>query len=102
MPNMTVSIPHQLSRPEAKNRVEQLITQLRSQFGAQASQVEERWEGDTLHFAVKAMGMAVSGTVAVQDTAVFLDIALPFALAMLSGGVKKRIEEEGRRLLAKS
>jgi putative polyhydroxyalkanoate system protein len=99
MPNLTVSIPHQLSRQEAKRRVEELVANLQRQYGGMASRVEQSWNGDTMNFAVSAMGMSVTGEVLVADDVVRLDVALPFALAMLAGNVKQQIEEEGRKLL---
>jgi putative polyhydroxyalkanoate system protein len=99
MPNLTVSIPHQLSREEAKRRVEELVANLQRQYGGMAGRVEQSWTGDTMNFAVSAMGMSVTGEILVADDVVRLDVALPFALAMLAGNVKQQIEEEGRKLL---
>jgi putative polyhydroxyalkanoate system protein len=102
MPNLTVSIPHQLSRQEAKRRVEELVANLQRQYGSMASRVEQSWtDDDTMSFAVSAMGMSVTGEVVVADDVVRLDVALPFALAMLAGNVKQQIEEEGRKLLGR-
>lgn len=102
MPNLSVSIPHQLPRAEAKKRVEGLISQLKNDYGGDAAHVDESWAGDTLTFKVAAMGMSLAGQVAVEDQAVKVDVALPFMLAMLSGRVKQTIEEEGRKLLAQA
>jgi putative polyhydroxyalkanoate system protein len=100
MPNLTVSIPHQLPREEAKRRVEELVANLQRQYGGMASRVQQNWTGDTLNFAVSAMGVSVTGEVRVTDEAVHLEVVLPFALAMLAGGVKQQIEDEGRKLLS--
>ena len=43
--------------------------------------------------------MNTSGQVFVEDQVVRLDIPLPWPLSMLAGGVKQRIEQEGRKLL---
>jgi putative polyhydroxyalkanoate system protein len=99
MSNLTVSIPHQLSREEAKRRVEELVGNLQRQYGGMASRVEQSWTEDTMNFAVSAMGVSVTGEVLVTDDAVRLDVVLPFALAMLAGTVRQQIEEEGRKLL---
>ena len=101
MPNLTVSIPHQLSRVEAKERVETLLADLQRQYGGMASRATQSWDGDTMSFEVGAMGMSVSGKVFVEDVCVRLEVALPLALSMLAGSVKQRIEEEGRKLLGK-
>jgi len=99
MSNLTVSIPHQLSRVEAKQRVEQLIDQFRQQYG-NLGKIERRWDGDTLHFTLTAAGMSHTGQAFVEDQAVRVEIPLPWPLAMLAGNLKKQIEQEGRKLLS--
>jgi putative polyhydroxyalkanoate system protein len=99
MPNLTISIPHQLGRTEAKRRLSEQASQLQSQHGGLLERVEQRWDGDTLHFLVAAAGQSISGTAHVTETTVNLDIALPWILSLLAGTVKKQIEQQGRRLL---
>ena len=100
MPNLTVSIPHQLPREEAKRRVEELVVNLQRQYGSMASRVQQSWTGDTLNFVVSAMGVSVTGEIRVTDDIVHLEVVLPLALAMLAGGIKQQIEDEGRKLLS--
>src|SRR5262245_9134818 len=100
MRNMTLSIPHQLTRAEARQRVEQLVTQLKHQHGNLLGRAEETWTGDTLSFRAAPMGMSVSGQLFVEDQAVRVEVALPWALAMLAGNMRQSIEQEGRKLLA--
>lgn len=99
MPNLTISIPHQLGRAEARRRIGEQAAQLQSQHGGMLERVEQRWEGDTLHFLVAAVGQSVSGTAHVTEQTVNLDIALPWMLSLLAGTVKKQIEQQGRNLL---
>jgi putative polyhydroxyalkanoate system protein len=99
MPNLTLSIPHQLGRAEAKRRIAEQAAQLQSQHGGMLERLEQRWEGDTLHFLVAAVGQSVSGTASITEQTVNLEIALPWMLAMLAGTVKKQIEQQGRNLL---
>jgi putative polyhydroxyalkanoate system protein len=99
MPNLSVSIPHQLSKPEAKLRIEDLISQVQQQFGASVSRVEKSWDGDTLAFTVSASGVSLSGHAYIEENLVRVEVPVPWALAMFSGTIKQRIEQEGRRLL---
>jgi putative polyhydroxyalkanoate system protein len=99
MPNLTISIPHHLGREEAKRRISQQAAQLQSQHGGMLERVEQHWEGDTLRFLVAAMGQSISGTAAVGEQTVDLDIALPWMLSLLAGSVKKQIEQQGHKLL---
>src|SRR5690349_2851246 len=100
MSNLTITIPHQLGREEAKRRIREQTSQLLGQPGGLLQRVEQRWEGDTLHFLVAAVGQSVSGTAQFTDRTVQLDIALPWMLAMLAGTMKKQIEQQGRKLLS--
>jgi len=100
MPNLTASIPHQLTRTEAKRRIQDQIAQLRGQYGTVLGSLQENWEGDTLHFAAGAMGQSIKGSVAVEDQAVQVNVELPWLLAQIAGGVKQQIEQQGRKLLS--
>jgi putative polyhydroxyalkanoate system protein len=99
MPNIDVSIPHQLSRAEARKRIEELIASMEQQYGSSAGSVEKNWNQDTLAFSVTAMGASLSGHAYVEDHAVRVEIPLPWPLAMFAGNVKQQIEQEGRKLL---
>jgi putative polyhydroxyalkanoate system protein len=99
MPNLTISIPHQLGRTEAKRRLGELASQLQDQSGGMLKGVEQRWEDDTLHFVVGAAGQSISGTAHVAEQTVNMEIALPWMLSLLAGTVKKQIERQARDLL---
>ncbi len=99
MPNLTITIPHQLGREEAKRRITEQASQLQSQHGGMLERIEQRWDGDTLHFLVGAVGQSVSGTLRVAEQDVHLEVALPWMLALLAGTVKKQIERQGHKLL---
>jgi putative polyhydroxyalkanoate system protein len=98
MPNITLSLPHQLPRAEAKKRVEELVGQFHQQVGGMG-RLEETWTGDTMAFTFSVAGTAVTGKVFVEDQAVRMEVNLPWALAMFAGGIKQRIEQEGRKML---
>jgi putative polyhydroxyalkanoate system protein len=99
MQNLTINIPHQLSREEARRRIQGQIDQLRQQHGGMLSRLEDRWTGDRLDFTAAAMGVTVSGWAVVEDNVVRLEVVLPWLLAALAGPVKQRIEQQGRNLL---
>jgi putative polyhydroxyalkanoate system protein len=99
MPNLSINIPHQLSREEARRRIQQQVEDLRRQHGGLLSRLEDRWSGDRLDFSVSLLGQTLTGVAFVEDTAVRLEIVLPWMLALLAGPVKGRIEQQGRNLL---
>ena len=99
MPKLSISLPHQLDRAEARKRTQECIAQVRQQYGGTLGRVEERWNGDTLDFALVAMGTSISGQAHVEDQAVRLEIQLPWVLSMFAERIKQSIEQQGRKLL---
>jgi putative polyhydroxyalkanoate system protein len=99
MSNFTASIPHNLSRDEARRRLQDGIDRARHQHGFFLGGLTDRWDGDTMSFVLSAAGQSVSGQVFVEDHAVRLEATLPWMLAMLAGPLKRRIEQQGREAL---
>ena len=100
MPNLTASIPHQLTRDEAKRRIQEQIGRMRHQHGSMLADVQETWQGDTLAFSLKAMGQTISGQMSVDDQMVHLTVVLPWILQMIAGPIRQQLETQGRLLLA--
>jgi putative polyhydroxyalkanoate system protein len=99
MRNLTISIPHQLGQAEAKRRLDELASDVQGNSNGMFQQVEQHWDGDTLHFQIAAMGQSISGKAHVAEQTVNLDIALPWMLSLLAGTVKKQVEQQARDLL---
>jgi putative polyhydroxyalkanoate system protein len=100
MSNVTVSIPHQLTRAEAKLRIEYGVSKLHKQGGSPLSGLKESWTGDTMDFSGSAMGQTITGKLFVEDQTVRIEVALPAFLSMLADVIKPTIEQQGRQLLA--
>jgi len=101
MQDLTATIPHQLTRTEAKRRIREQVGTVRQQYGTLLTNLQETWTGDTMAFSLMAMGQPISGKLTVDDQAVHLTVALPWLLRMLAGAVKPRIEQQGRLLLGR-
>ena len=97
---VSVSIPHELGRPEARRRVEAGFGDLSRHLGGLGA-VTRSWEGDRLSFVFAIMGQAISGAIDVADHFVRLEVVLPNLLAMLAGELKGRLQKEGQLLLEK-
>jgi len=95
---MKISIPHHTTRQAAKKRLDELAGDLLKQFGHMATDVERRWEGDTLHFSVKAKGLKADGTMEVTDREVLIHGKLPLLAKPFESKIKTAIEEEGRKV----
>ncbi len=98
MENLTISIPHQLTRDEAKRRIREQMGAVRGQVSAIGS-LQETWEGDKMVFSLSAMGQPISGHMTVEDHKVNVEVALPWLLRMLAGTVKQNVEQQVRGLL---
>jgi hypothetical protein len=94
-----MSIPHNLSRDEARRRLQDGIARARQQYGLMLGGLSEHWEGDTLHFVLNVGIQSVSGQMFVEDHAVRLEATLPWMFAMLADSVQRRVEEHGREAL---
>jgi putative polyhydroxyalkanoate system protein len=97
---VTVTIPHELGRAEARRRIEAGFGDLSRHLGGLGA-VSKSWDGDKLSFSFAAMGQAISGYVDVADRAIRLEVLLPSLLAMMAGKLKGRLQKEGQLLLEK-
>ncbi len=99
MPDMTASVPHQLTRAEAKQRIQDQIGLIRQQHAGMFTSLQESWTGDTLQFSAAAAGQSLSGHLTVDDQMVHLTVHLPWFLRILAGSIRHQLEDAGRRLL---
>jgi putative polyhydroxyalkanoate system protein len=99
MPNLTLSVPHQLGRAEAKRRIQEQLEQAQRQYGAVLSGLEQRWTGDHLDVTVRGGGQSVTGHADVGDSVVEVAIELPWMFALLASPLKGAIEQQARRAL---
>jgi hypothetical protein len=101
---VTVNIPHSLGKDEARRRIEEGFGRMRQQmtggFGALVA-VNERWEGDRLHFEGGGMGQKLTGRLDVLADSVRLEVDLPEILAAIADKIAGRLKTEGQKLLEK-
>ena len=64
---VTVDIPHDLTRAEARARLERGFGRLSGQLGGGFMAIEQSWEGDRLTFRTGALGRTVTGRIDVLD-----------------------------------
>jgi hypothetical protein len=98
---LTVSIPHQLGRAEARRRIEAGFAKIVHVLPGSGGSCSERWDGDRLTFRVAAMGQTVDGVVEVGDAAVTIAIELPGVLGIIANSLKDRLQKVGQLLLTK-
>jgi len=99
---LTVSIPHQLGRAEARRRIETGFGKMLHALPGGTGHCSERWEGDRLVFSVGALAQTIAGVIAVGDAEVTMEIHLPGVLGLLASGLKNRLRKAGQLLLTKT
>lgn len=95
---LTMDLPHQLGKAGARARVDAKIGKLASHIPGGAD-VTHRWEGDTMHFTVAAMGQQIGSRLTVFEDRLHVEIDLPGLLSLFAGPIKAAVEREGPRLL---
>ncbi len=95
MATIDVSRSHSLSKEEARKRAESLAQSMKQKLD-----LDWRWDGDHIVFeASRGAAKGTKGSVEVGDTAVRVQIDLPFLLRMLKGTVESRVNEKLAQLL---
>jgi hypothetical protein len=96
---LTVSVPHRLGKEEAVRRLKGGMSQMATRLGALITVEQEVWEGDTLTFQMRGFGQSASGTIAVFEDSVRIDVMLPWLLAKLGERLLPALKKETTLLL---
>ena len=96
---LTVSIPHQLGRAEARRRIETGFARTLRGLPGGSGQCSERWEGDRLVFSVTALAQTITGVVDVGEAAVTMELHLPGVLGLIASSLRSRLQKAGQLLL---
>ena len=95
---VSVSLPHQLGRVEARRRIEAGFANISRQLPG-AGSCTQQWDGDRLTFSLVALGQPISGVLDVFDAVVTMEIELPGMLGLIANGIKGRLQNAAQRLL---
>lgn len=98
---ITVSIPHDLGRLEARRRIEDGFAKMVDLVPGKVGSSSHQWSGDQLTFQVAVMGQTVRRVMDVFDAEVKMQIELPGVLGMLANSMKSRLQKAGQLLLTK-
>ena len=98
---VTVNVPHQHTRLEARARIDQGFGTVQEQIGGKGVTVDQNWAGDRMDFAVHAMGQKITGNLLVEDAQVRIEVDLPWMLKALSGTVQEKLRSGTQLLLEK-
>jgi hypothetical protein len=98
---VTASVPHRLGKDEALRRLKTGLERARGNFGALLTIEHEQWEGDTLHFRMRALGQSAAGTITVMDESVLIAVTLPWLLAKAAEKILPTLKQKTTLLLEK-
>jgi hypothetical protein len=98
---VTVTVSHRLGKAEAVRRLKDGFAQSRGQLGGLIAIDQEAWEGDTLRFAMRALGQTAAGTIEVLEDALRIEVALPSLLAKAANKLLPLLRKQTTRLLEK-
>lgn len=98
---ISVSLPHELGKAEARRRVDEGMANLARHLGGASGLVSKSWDGDRLNFALTAVGQSISGFIDVEEKQVRIELLLPDLLGLIAGKLRGRLQKEGQLLLGK-
>ena len=84
---ISLDIPHKLGKAEARDRLDKGVDKI-GDYIPGGGAVQHRWENDTLHFTVTAMGQSIACRVGVFEDKVHADIDLPPVLSLFTNKIK--------------
>ncbi|GAA0668917.1 hypothetical protein FHT00_000378 [Sphingomonas insulae] len=93
-----INIPHQLGKQAVRDRLDGGIGKIGRMIPGGA-QVDHRWDADTMHFTVQAMGQSIGCRATVSDTNVHAIVDLPGFLGLFAGKIRDVIQQEAPKLL---
>jgi uncharacterized protein YpmS len=98
---LTVEVPHQFTKEEAKSRIQDGMSQVRAQLSAFVTSIEDRWTEDQMDFRLIAVGQTVTGRIEVFDNSVRIEVHLPWILSVLGERIRGRIRQQATLMLEK-
>jgi hypothetical protein len=98
---VTVVVSHRLGKVEAVHRLKEGLARTHGQLGPVIAIDQETWQGDTLHFRMRALGQTVAASIEVLDEALRIEVSLPWLLAKAANRLLPILRKEATLLLEK-
>src|SRR3974390_1305741 len=98
---LIVTIPHRLGKQEALDRIKSGFGRAESELAWALHFDEQRWDGDTLHFPISAIGQHATGPVAVGEERGRVEVMLPWLVARFPAAAQRVIGQKGTLMLEK-
>jgi hypothetical protein len=98
---VSVVVGHNLGKDEAVARLKAGFARAHGQLGSLIAVDEERWQGDTLRFRMRALGQTATGSIEVLDDALRIEVSLPVLLAKAAKWLLPTLRKQATLLLEK-
>ena len=98
---VTVIVGHRLGKVEAVRRLNEGFARTKGHLGAMIAIEQETWEGDTLHFRMRALGQTAAASIEVLEDALRIEVSLPWLLAKAAKHLLPILRKEATLLLEK-
>lgn len=99
MSKMDLTIPHNLPKNAAIERVKQALAQVKIQYASQFEKLEDSWNDNVLTFELTAQKQNIKGTLTIEDKEMKFAGEVPFMMSMMKGKIQKMINEKAGELL---
>ncbi|MDD3797900.1 MAG: polyhydroxyalkanoic acid system family protein [Novosphingobium sp.] len=98
---MRVTLPHELSRDEVRQRLHEHAQDLAGNVPGGMAKLTTEWvDDDHVNLTIAAMGQNLKGTIVIDDAQVVIDVSLPLALSFVEPMIAGTVREQGQKLLA--
>src|SRR5688572_11293258 len=99
MPGFATQVSHSLPQQQAAEKLKLFVENVRREHGAKVQNLRGQWRDSTLDFAFTAYGMAVEGSLVVEETHVRVEGTLPLAATLFRGQIEQTIRGELVKIL---
>jgi hypothetical protein len=99
--SVSVAIDHSLGKDEAVRRLKEGFARANGHLGSMIAIEQETWEGDTLHFGMRALGQTATARIEVLEQVLRIEVALPWLLAKAANRLLPILRKEATLLLEK-
>jgi hypothetical protein len=93
-----MDIPHKLGKAGVRTRLDKGIGKIAMMIPGGAV-VDHRWDGDTMHFTVQAMGQTIASRLETFEDKVHAAIDLPPMMALFANQIKAALETQAPKML---
>ena len=96
---MKIEVPHQHTKEEAQTRIRHLLQNLKEKYSDKIKNVEESWSDDRGTFSLAVGPFSTSGSIAVKDALVEIDLTVRFIAGMYKNQIRSLIESQAKEVL---